>query len=51
MISNVILAVTLANTIPLFTLIMARFAFKEKITFQKVIAIIIIMLAILYLRF
>lgn len=48
--SNVILAVALANTIPLFTLIFAKIAFDEKITPQKIVAIMIIVGAITYLK-
>lgn len=48
--SNVILAVALANTIPLFTLVFAKIAFDEEITPQKITAIMIIIAAITYLK-
>jgi len=48
---NIIQVTTLANVMPLFTLIMAKFAFKKKITWQKVIALTIVIISIFYLHF
>lgn len=48
--SNLILAVTLSNTTPLFTLITARLFLNEKLTLKKLLASFLIVLSIFYVQ-
>ena len=48
---NVILTIALANTSPIFLLILGKFLFKETITWKKILPIPIIILAIIYMQF
>lgn len=49
-IGNVVAAVAVSQTIPIFVLLFAGFFYKEKITLQKVIAVLVIIASVVYLE-
>lgn len=47
---NAVIAVAVSQTIPIFVLFMAYFMYGEKITAQKVVAVLVIVVSIIYLE-